>query len=128
MLIYGNIRSKRKRASAKTVRANAEHAEWLKSVGYHGKRKNDSVDRSYNLDIACYSVRTGNTVAPSNAIGNGFKGRSVDDYKWRKDVTETSATIAEIEKKKSRVAPLYSKGATQYITDGADPKTIGRKV
>ena len=63
-----------------------------------------------------------------NAIGNGFKGRSVDDYKWRKDVTETSATIAEIEKKKSRVAPLYSKGATQYITDGADPKTIGRKV
>ena len=128
MLIYGNIRSKRKKSSVKTIRANAEHSEWLKSVGYYGKRKNGTVDRSYNLDVACYAVRTGNTVAPSNAIGNGFKGRSVDDYKWRKDMSESTATIAEIERKKTRVAPAYNKGATQYITDGADPKTLGKKV
>ena len=34
----------------------------------------------------------------------------------------------EIERKKLRVAPLYSKGGYQYITDDTDLKTIGRKV
>jgi hypothetical protein len=33
----------------------------------------------------------------------------------------------EIAKKRKRIAPLYNKGAAQYITDETDPKTIGRK-
>ena len=127
MIIYGHDRSKRRKTSVKQARANAAHAEWLKSVGYYGKRKD--VDRSYNLECSYLGSRSNRVLVPlSNAIGNGFKGRSVDDYKWRKDVNETSATIAEIERKKTRVAPAYNKGATQYITDGADPKTLGRKV
>jgi hypothetical protein len=127
MIIYGNNRSKKRKTSVKVARANAAHAEWLKSVGYTGARKN--VDRSYNLERSFINIPTSDLVSPcSNAIGNGFKGRSVDDYKWRKDVEETAETIAEIERKKTRVAPAYNKGATQYITDGADPKTLGRKV
>lgn len=35
---------------------------------------------------------------------------------------------AEIERKKLRVAPMYNKGAYQYITDDTDPKTLGRKI
>jgi hypothetical protein len=127
MLIYANNRSKRRKTPVKVARANAAHAEWLKTVGYEGKRKN--VDRSYNLECSFLTNTSNRVPAPvSNGIGNGFKARSVDDYKWRKDVTETSATIAEIERKKTRVAPAYNKGATQYITDGVDPKTLGRKV
>ena len=127
MIIYGHDRSKRRKTGVKQARANAAHAEWLKSVGYYGKRKD--VDRSYNLECSFLAINTDRVPPPvSNTIGNGFKGRSVDDYKWRKDVNETSATIAEIERKKTRVAPAYNKGATQYITDGADPKTLGRKV
>lgn len=34
----------------------------------------------------------------------------------------------EIARKRNRVAPLYSKGAYQYITDDTDPKEIGRKL
>lgn len=34
----------------------------------------------------------------------------------------------EIERKKKRVAPLYSKGGYQYITDYEDLTTIGKKV
>jgi len=63
----------------------------------------------------------------SNSVGNGFK-RSVDDYKWRRDRHESDATIAEIEKKKTRLAPIYSKGPVQYLTDGTDPTYLGRKV
>ena len=33
----------------------------------------------------------------------------------------------EIESKKSRIGVLYNKGAYQYISDGMDPKTLGRK-
>jgi hypothetical protein len=127
MIIYGHDRSKRRKTSAKQARANAAHAEWLKSVGYYGKRKD--VDRSYNFECSFLTIVSDRVPPPvSNAIGNGYKGRSVDDYKWRKDVTETSATIAEIERKKTRVAPAYNKGATQYITEGTDPRYLGRKV
>lgn len=127
MIIYGNDRSKRRKPGVKQTRANAAHAEWLKSIGYYGKRKD--VDRSYNLECSFLTIVSDRAPYPvSNAIGNGFKGRSVDDYKWRKEVVETSATIAEIERKKTRVAPAYNKGATQYITDGTDPRYLGRKV
>jgi hypothetical protein len=127
MIIYGHDRSKRRKTGVKQARANAAHAEWLKSVGYYGKRKD--VDRSYNLECSFLTIASNRVPSPvSNAIGNGFKGRSVDDYKWRKEVVETSATIAEIERKKTRVAPAYNKGATQYITDGTDPRYLGRKV
>lgn len=34
----------------------------------------------------------------------------------------------EIERKKLRVAPHYSKGAYQYITDGTDLTTLGKKI
>lgn len=67
------------------------------------------------------------TVPLSNSIGNGFR-KSVDDYRWKKDREESSATIKEIERKKTMVAPLYSKGATQFITPGSDVKTLGRKI
>lgn len=34
----------------------------------------------------------------------------------------------EKERKKTRIAPAYSKGAYQYITDGMDPSELGRKL
>jgi hypothetical protein len=40
---------------------------------------------------------------------------------------EAAAEI-ERDKKRKRLAPLYSKGPVQYITDDADPKELGRKL
>ena len=34
----------------------------------------------------------------------------------------------ETEKKKKRIAPHYSKGPYQYLTDAVDPTTVGRKI
>jgi hypothetical protein len=62
----------------------------------------------------------------SNGVGNGFK-RSVEDYKWKRDREETVATVKAIEEKKKRLAPIANKTGYQYITDGADVETLGRK-
>lgn len=42
---------------------------------------------------------------------------------------EERERLAQVEakRKSKRVAPLFNKGAYQYITDETDPKTIGRK-
>ena len=63
----------------------------------------------------------------SNSVGNGYK-RSVDDYKWKKGREESVATAKAIEEKKKRLAPIYSKGPVQYLTEGTDPNTLGKKV
>jgi hypothetical protein len=94
----------------------------LDKLGFKKLKKKDKykipfpnlrVESSYNL---------------SNEVSNGFK-KSIDDYKWKKDKEESFQTIEEIERKKKRIAPAYSKGAMQYITDDAENiKTLGRKI
>lgn len=59
----------------------------------------------------------------SNSVGNGFRS-SILDQAHR----ESDRIKQEIFKKASRVGPLYSKGSLQYITDGMDLSTLGKKV
>lgn len=66
---------------------------------------------------------TSNTIP----VGGGFKS-DIDDYRWKKGSKEEPETIASIEQKKKQIAPAYSKGAYQYITPGANPSEIGRKL
>lgn len=126
MLIYTNQSSgrKRKSQSKRLAAAKIEHQKFLASVGYYGKPK-----RKYHTNMPNLKIDNGSGVAPlSDAIpANGFK-RSVDDWRWKRDRVETAETVKEIERKKKRIAPAFNKGATQYITDGADPSTLGRKV
>lgn len=87
---------------------------------------NKKIKRASNMpDLSCESK-----AAPlSNNIhtSGGFK-KSVDDYKWKKDKVESAETIKEIERKKTRIAPGWNKGATMYITDETDPVSLGRKI
>jgi len=118
-LVYTKTSSGRKKPSAKTLRLREERKEYFKSV-----LKGSVKERPINMP----EPLTKRELAPlSNSVGNGFK-RSVEDYKWKRDREETVATIKEIERKKTRVAPAYNKGAVQYLTDGTDPATIGRKI
>jgi hypothetical protein len=126
MLIYTRQTSGRRKPSQskRFLQLKEEHKKFLESVGYTGKRKN--VDRSYNIP----NLKDEPRGAPlSNAIpaGGGYK-RSIDDHKWRRGRTESDATIAEIERKKTRVAPAFNKGATMYVSDGMDPASLGRKI
>lgn len=118
-LVYTKTSSGRKKPSKKTLRLREERKAYFAAI-LGGSRK----ERPINMPEPLVKK---NLVPLSNSVGNGFK-RSVDDYKWKRDREESVATIKEIEKKKSRIAPAFNKGAVQYITDGADVQTLGRKV
>jgi hypothetical protein len=38
-------------------------------------------------------------------------------HRWKKGVTENAATVKEIRRKASKIAPAYNKGALQYLPD-----------
>jgi hypothetical protein len=118
-LVYTKTSSGRKKPSAKTLRLREERKTYFKSI-----LKGSTKERPINLPEPLPKRE----LAPlSNSVGNGFK-RSVEDYKWKRDREESAATIREIEKKKNRLAPVANKTGYQYITDGADVETLGRKV
>ena len=118
-LVYTKTSSGRKKPSAKTLRMREERKAYFAAI-----LKGSAKERPLNLPEP---LERKSLPPLSNSVGNGFK-RSVDDYKWKRDREESAATIAEIERKKTRVAPAYNKGAVQYLTDGTDPATIGRKI
>jgi hypothetical protein len=74
------------------------------------------------------SVESRGASTSDNLHFDGGYKRSVDDYKWKRDRTETTATAKEIERKKTKTAPLWNKGGIMYITDNEDPTTLGRKI
>lgn len=118
-LVYTKTSSGRKKPSKKVLRMREERKAYFSAV-----LKNSAKERPINLPEPMQRK----TLPPlSNSVGNGFK-RSVDDYKWKRDREESVATIKEIERKKTRVAPAFNKGAVQYLTEGTDPTTIGRKI
>lgn len=118
-LVYTKTSSGRKKPSAKTLRMREERKAYFAAV-----LKGSAKERTLNLPEP---LERKSLPPLSNSVGNGFK-RSVEDYKWKRDREESAATIAEIERKKKKVAPAYNKGAVQYLTDGTDPATIGRKI
>ncbi len=81
---------------------------------------------SYKVEIPSYKIER--TVPSGNGFGNCFKKDILNEHKWKRDRQESTETVREIEAKAKRVAPLYSKGSTQYLTDDADLTTVGRKV
>lgn len=120
MLIYTRQSSGRKKPSKKAERLRQERKDFFAAI-----LANKTRERPNNMP----DLSTESKAAPiSNTIpGYGFK-KSVNDWKWKRNREESAETIKEIERKKTRVAPAYNKGATQYITDGADPTTLGRKI
>jgi hypothetical protein len=118
-LVYTKTSSGRRKPSAKALRLREERKAYFKSI-----LKGSTKERSINMPEP---LQQKNLPPLSNSVGNGFK-RSVEDYKWKRDREESAATIKEIEKKKTRLAPIYSKGPVQYVTEETDIQTLGRKV
>lgn len=129
-----NTSSKKKKVNAKQQRALAEHEKWLKKMDLHPTQiKTREIKRS---KVASTLPEIKKSSIPSH--GNGFapiKGnKSVFDSAWKK-MYEDDPVMAEreelarmkAENKKSRIAPAYSKGAYQYISEETDLKDIGKK-
>jgi hypothetical protein len=45
-------------------------------------------------------------------------------HKWKRHARETAATVKEIRRKASKIAPAYNKGALQYLPDEKDPLRV----
>lgn len=119
-ILYTHNSSPKKKPSKKVLELRAKRAALFESI-------QKTRPKTTKVVLAPEPIQPRVTAPLSNAVGNGFK-KSVDDYRWKKDREESSTTIKEIERKKTMIAPLYSKGAVQFITPGSDTKTIGRKV
>ena len=73
--------------------------------------------------------RTPELVPTSDRIPGPVSARDLlHAHKWKQGVQETTATIKEMHRKATRIAPAYNKGALQYLPGGADqwPAREGR--
>lgn len=118
-LVYTKTSSGRKKPSKKTLRLREERKAYFASI-----LKGSKPERYINVPEP---LPKKNLPPLSNAMGNGFK-RSIDDYTWKRGRSESAETAKAIEEKKKRLAPIANKTGYQYITDGADVETLGRKV
>lgn len=107
------------------VKEAAEIARLSKQLGRNPdgkavrkKGKDNDLSVSYRSDVSPHKSLAG-TVRDTTAVF-AFE---VDDHDAREAVAQQ-----EIERKKKRIAPHYSKGPYQYLTDDVDPTTLGRKV
>lgn len=127
MLIYTNQRSKKTKArkTKSFVEAQENHKKFLAKYGVKPTSRKKIVGRSENYSDL--TVSSSCTPVSNEIPGSNFK-RTVDDYKWKQGRQEKPEVIAATEEKKKRIAPLWNKGGLMYISEGEDPKTIGKKV
>jgi hypothetical protein len=65
--------------------------------------------------------RKANPAPTSNRIpGSAPASDLMHAHKWRRGAQETEATVTEIKRKATRIAPAYNKGALQYLPGGKD--------
>lgn len=112
---------KKKPSKSKRLEAiRLEHQKFLASVGYKGTSR-------------LVRAKPASLVAPSASSIPSSSLRDMIAPCPKKDIFERTRNESEevkeaIRAKAARTAPAYNKGALQYITDGDNLKTLGRKV
>jgi hypothetical protein len=130
-----NTGRNKKKPSVRQNRAAAEHDKWLRSQGLHPEQ---IAQRQKNKTKKATVDASTSSMEKISSLGNGFAPivakRSVFDSVWRRDYEDDplmaereAIALQQAEEKKKRIAPAYSKGAYQYISEGTDLKDIGRK-
>ena len=115
-----NSSGKKKPSNSKKLEAiRREHQKFLESVGYTGRArlcitKPKLVVQSAPEPYSTKSLQEMVSPCPKRDI-------------WERTRNESDEVKEAIRQKAARTAPAYSKGALQYITDGDDLKTLGRK-
>lgn len=114
-----NGKGKRK-LNAKQRRALEEHNKYLLSKGLHTSQiKKSSAHKQ--LPVETNPIRRP-VIRTSDQVGNGFVKNIFEATRG-----EDPAVIREIQHKAKRVAPIWSKGSLQYITDATSLEDVGRK-
>lgn len=100
--------------------AREKHEQWLRSQGL----ALDQLSKKERQVTALpdYKVKENAKLGNNIAVKGGFKNGVMDNLH-----KETPAVQRAILEKAKRTAPAYSKGAYQYITDGANLSDLGKK-
>jgi hypothetical protein len=65
--------------------------------------------------------RTPKTAPTSDRIPGSAPAKDLlHEHKWKEGAEETEATVREIRRKATQIAPAYNKGALQYLPKGID--------
>jgi hypothetical protein len=65
--------------------------------------------------------RAPKTVPTSDRIpGSALAKDLLHEHKWKQGAEETDATVREMHRKATQIAPAYNKGALQYLPKGID--------
>lgn len=106
--------------SKRRIKADAEHAAWLKERGLDRATLRRKLRESGNgIEFPEYPYTK---VQYSNVVGSGTK-RGVMSSLHK----ETKEVQTEILDKATRCMPLYNKGGYQYVTPETDIKMVGSK-
>lgn len=115
-----NASGKKKKKSARQIKADAEHAAWLKSRGLDRATVQAKVAKEKpRAEMPTYEYTK---VQYSNVVGTGTVTGVMSQL--HKEAPHVQKAILD---KASRVMPLFNKGGLQYATDGTDLKTVGTK-
>lgn len=119
----GSGKGKKSPNTAAKRKAEVDHQAWLRSQGVHPTQLEK---RKLNFKVAKPAAEPLAKPAPQLSnnlrVTGGFK-RSIMD-RLDEESPETRKAILD---KASRLAPLYNKGAIQYVSPGEDLTQIGSK-
>ena len=111
----------------------AEYAIWCKKYNIDPKTSKSLSEKISTKKIlianpdARYRRPDGNKMYRSvdSRVTEGAANRSImNPQNWK---NESPETIEQIVAKSKRIAPHFSKGADQYVTEGLDKSDLGRK-
>lgn len=118
------VKGKKPANTAAKRAADAAHEKWLMDRGLHPSQRKLQHAFKGSRKIETPDLKVQENAPLSNKIEANGLARGVM-HNLHKERPEVQAAILE---KASRVAPLYSKGPYQYITDSTDLTTVGKKV
>ena len=115
-----NSSGKKKPSNSKKLeKIKLEHQKFLASVGYTGRARLCTT----NPKLVVQSAPEPSSTRSLQEMVAPCPKRDI----WERTRNESPEVREEILRKAARTAPAYNKGALQYITDGDDLKTLGRK-
>ena len=120
-ILYIHDRSAKKKPSRskRLQQVLLDHQKFLASVGYTGSKPKTSK----KLTVVATKVRPVEERTLQEIVAPCLK-RDI----FERTRNESDDVKEAIRQKAARTAPAYNKGALQYITDGDNLKTLGRKV
>lgn len=127
MFVYvkqSSPKKKRKSVPKKLAQDRRDHAVFIKSMVTNKVIR----DTQFAYNFPDLSVEHNVSATSDNLYTTGGFKRTIDDYKWRRGMSETKETVRELERKKLQIAPAYNKGPLMYINSREEAKSIGRKV